>query len=62
MKNLMDDTSGLQWMDSEVSKLEDMIEEVAGPLAADGGYLADDIFGNVPDLGWARLRKTFLKT
>jgi glycine cleavage system H lipoate-binding protein len=62
MKNLMDDTSGLQWMDSEVSKLEDMIEEVAGPLAADGGYLADDIFGNVPDLGWTRLRKTFLKT
>jgi hypothetical protein len=45
-----------------VDQLEHMIEEVAGPLAADGGYLADDIFGNLPGLGWDRLRKTFLKT
>jgi hypothetical protein len=39
-----------------------MIEEVAGPLAADGGYLAEDIFGNLPGLGWGRLTKAFLKT
>jgi hypothetical protein len=39
-----------------------MIEEVAGPLAADGGYLQEDIFGNIPDLGWKNLTKTFLKT
>ncbi len=62
MKNLMDDITGLGWLDGEVSKLEGMIEEVAGPLAADGGHLADDIFGNLPGLGWESLTSTFLKT
>jgi glycine cleavage system H lipoate-binding protein len=62
MKNLMDDTTGLEWIGREVSKLEGMIEDVAGPLAADGGHLANDIFGNLPDLGWGNLTKTFLKT
>ncbi|RLB19438.1 MAG: hypothetical protein DRG82_01160 [Deltaproteobacteria bacterium] len=62
MKNLMDDTTGLEWINSEVGKLEEMIEDVAGPLAADGGHLANDVFGNLPDLGWGNLTKTFLKT
>lgn len=61
-KNLMADTDSFEWMNSEVSTLERMIEEVAGPLAADGGYLTEDIFGNIPDLGWKNLTKTFLKT
>jgi len=38
------------------------IESVAGPLAADGGYIAEDIYGNLPALGWKNLTKTFLKT
>jgi hypothetical protein len=62
VKSLMTDTSSLDWMNAEVNQLETMIEEVAGPLAADGGYLQDDIYGNLPDLGWANLTKTFLKT
>jgi len=62
MKNLMDDMAGLAWMDSEVTKLEGMIEDVAGPLAADGGHLASDIYGTLPDLNWKKLTKTFLKT
>ena len=62
MKNLMDEPAGLEWMNDEVSKLEGIIEEVAGPLAADGGYLTNDIFGNLPDLGWGRLTSTFLRT
>jgi hypothetical protein len=49
------------WMKNEVSQLEHMVEEVAGPLAADGGYLADDVFGHLPELGWERLTKTFLR-
>jgi len=61
-KKLMDDTVSLGWMNGEVSKLETMIEEKAGPLAADGGFLADDIYGNIPDLGWGNLTKSFLKT
>ncbi|MBU1903384.1 MAG: hypothetical protein KJ573_07300 [Proteobacteria bacterium] len=60
-KKLMADAESFEWMNKEVSKLEGMIEEVSGPLPADGGYLAEDIFGNLPDLGWTRLTKTFLR-
>jgi hypothetical protein len=62
MKQLMVDQESLSWMNTEVSELEGMIEEVAGPLAADGGYLADDIYGNLPDLGWKNLTQKFLRT
>ena len=62
MGKLMIDQSSLSWMNTEVSNLEGMIEEVAGPLAADGGFLADDVYGNLPDLGWENLTKKFLKT
>jgi len=62
LKELMEDDTSMAWMSAEVGKLEDMVEKIAGPLAADGGYLADDIYGNLPALGWKRLTKTFLKT
>jgi glycine cleavage system H lipoate-binding protein len=62
MGKLMTDQSSLTWMNNEVSHLEHMIEDVAGPLAADGGYLAEDIYGNLPDLGWNNLTKRFLRT
>jgi glycine cleavage system H lipoate-binding protein len=62
MSKLMTDQNSLAWINEEVSHLENMIEEVAGPLAADGGHLADDIYGNLPDLGWDKLTKKFLKT
>jgi hypothetical protein len=62
MKKLMVDQDSLSWMNSEVGELENMIEDVAGPLAADGGYLADDIYGNLPDLGWKNLTQKFLRT
>jgi glycine cleavage system H lipoate-binding protein len=62
MNKLMTDHQSLNWMAHEVGQLEQMIEDVAGPLAADGGYLADDIYGNLPDLGWNRLTHAFLRT
>ena len=62
MGKLMVDQSSLSWMNNEVTNLESMIEDVAGPLAADGGYLAEDIYGNLPDLGWKNLTKAFLRT
>jgi len=62
MNKLMIDQNSLAWMNQEVTHLESMIEDVAGPLAADGGYLAEDIYGNLPDLGWDNLTKKFLKT
>jgi len=62
MGKLMTDQSSLSWMNNEVNNLENMIEEVAGPLAADGGYLAEDVYGNLPDLGWKNLTRAFLRT
>ena len=61
-KRLMADADSLEWMKDEVNRLEGMIEAVAGPLAADGGYLTDDIYGNLPSLGWDNLTKNFLGT
>ena len=62
VNNLMTGTPSLEWMGGEVTQLENMIEEVAGPLAADGGVLQADVYGNLPDIGWNNLTKAFLKT
>ncbi len=62
MKALMSDTATLGWMNDEVARLEGMIEEVAGPMATDGGLIQSDVFGNLPDLGWKNLTSSFLKT
>ena len=61
-KTLISEKETHRWLQSEIMKLETMIEQVVGPLAADGGYLSDDIYGNLPQLGWKRLTRTFLKT
>ncbi|RLB10557.1 MAG: hypothetical protein DRG63_13905 [Deltaproteobacteria bacterium] len=61
-KELMRNSASLEWMSKEVGKLEQMVEEVAGPMAADGGYFGDDIYGSIPGLGWNNLTRTFLKT
>ncbi|MDY7034611.1 MAG: glycine cleavage system protein H [Thermodesulfobacteriota bacterium] len=62
MKKLMEGVDSLDWINGEANKLEGMIEEVAGPLAADGGYLGDDIYGSLPGLVWENLTKSFLRT
>ncbi len=62
VKALMSEGTSINWMNEEVGQLEQMIEEVAGPLAADGGLLQTDIYGNLPELGWQNLTKRFLKT
>ena len=62
IKRLMHDEQSLAWMSEEVATLEHMIEDVHGPLAADGGLLQPDVFGNCPELGWNTLTSTFLKS
>jgi glycine cleavage system H lipoate-binding protein len=62
VEKLMAQGESLEWMSKEVDRLENMIEKVGGPLAADGGYLSNDIFGNMPALGWENLTKNFLNT
>jgi len=62
LKNLMIGDQAGEFIDQEVERLYEVIEETAGPLAADGGYLSDDIFGNLPQMGWHKLTQLFLRT
>jgi glycine cleavage system H lipoate-binding protein len=62
LKNLMIHKETEAFMEAEVNDLYRLIEEVAGPLSADGGYLGRDIYGNMPALGWERLTRTFLRS
>jgi glycine cleavage system H lipoate-binding protein/uncharacterized CHY-type Zn-finger protein len=61
-KKLIGDTESVNWISGEVDVLEEMVTEVAGPLAADGGTFGPDIYGNLPGLDWRKLTQTFLKT
>jgi hypothetical protein len=49
-------------MDEEIGRLYQVIEEEIGPLAADGGYLGDDIYGNLSPASWQKLTRLFLNT
>jgi len=61
-KNLMADEQSVDWLSREVTDLEQMIEKVTGPLAADGGFLRSDVYSNLPTLGWRNLTRKFLGT
>lgn len=62
LKYLMINQETDKFIKEEVGILHDIVEEVSGPLAADGGYFTNDIFGNMPELGWDRLTELFLKS
>jgi glycine cleavage system H lipoate-binding protein len=62
LKSLMVNAETGDFLQSEIGRLYDVIEETAGPLAADGGYLGKDIFGSMPELGWDRLRHLFFRS
>jgi glycine cleavage system H lipoate-binding protein len=62
LKRLMIGAETVDFLKGEVDQLYQVIEEETGPLAADGGYLADDIFGHLPQLDWDRLTGLFLRT
>ena len=49
------------FLEQEVDRLHHLIEEVSAPLAADGGTLGKDVFGAMPQLGWERLTRSFLR-
>lgn len=62
LKNLMIGNEAESFVRKEVDRLYQVVEEAAGPLAADGGHLTDDIYGTMPEIGWERLTKSFLRT
>ncbi len=62
VKTLMIRDETKAFLKQEVDRLYDVIDQVVGPLAADGGNLGEDIFGNAPQLGWERLAGMFLRS
>lgn len=62
LKHLMIVDQTRDFMETEVDRLYDEIEAVAGPLAADGGILAHDICSRLPGLDWRHLAATFLRS
>ncbi|MDJ0985024.1 MAG: glycine cleavage system protein H [Desulfobacterales bacterium] len=62
LKNLMIGNQASQYIDEEVNRLYEVIEETTGPLATDGGYLGDNILGHLPELGWQNLTRLFLRS
>lgn len=61
IKRLMIAQQSAEFLEEEVDRLYSIMEEVQ-PLAADGGCLGTDLFGAMPQLGWERLTKSFLRT
>jgi hypothetical protein len=61
LKNLKIGSETRERLTEEINLLYDEIQSVSGPLATDGGVLANDIYGNLPQLGWERLTRLFLK-
>lgn len=62
LKALMIARETEEFVEREVDHLHRLIEEVSTPLAADGGTLGKDVFGAMPQLGWERLTRSFLRT
>jgi glycine cleavage system H lipoate-binding protein len=63
LRNLFFEDESRVWLEDEAVNLTGMVAEETGMrLAATGGRALPDIFGRLPELGWERLAKTFLRT
>lgn len=62
LKKLMIGGETQTFLQKELEQLYQVIEETAGPLAADGGQIGEDIYGKLPDIGWEKLTNLFLHT
>ncbi|RLB33261.1 MAG: hypothetical protein DRH11_09410 [Deltaproteobacteria bacterium] len=61
LKKLMINEETETFLNREVERLFQLIDHVGGPLAADGGHLGTDIYGNMPELGWEKISRLFLR-
>lgn len=62
LKGLYFGEEGFQWMEQETRELVSLMGPEHARMAATGGEVLNDLYGNFPDLGWDRLVQTFLKT
>jgi glycine cleavage system H lipoate-binding protein len=63
LRNLYFGQESEKWMENEAGRLTALVaEETHYRLAATGGRVMEDVFGNLPDLKWERLVHEFLLT
>jgi glycine cleavage system H lipoate-binding protein len=62
LKNLMRRPESGDWMEKEAMRLRDLVAEQYGETASVGGLPVDDIYANMPEIGWERLVHEFLLT
>jgi glycine cleavage system H lipoate-binding protein len=62
-RSLLFEQKAISWLNAEVKKLDEILMNVYGvPLAATGGEIVDDIWGNLPGVKWEDLVHEFLLT
>jgi glycine cleavage system H lipoate-binding protein len=61
LRGLKMGTEATDFIESEIADLHQALESHVGPLAADGGHLADDLIGNLPVGCWAAIARQILK-
>lgn len=62
LRTLQMGTEAAAFIETETLLLYDSLEAQLGPLAADGGNLAEDILGHLPPSCWAQMARQFLRT
>lgn len=60
LQHLMMGSETETFYQAEVDRLYQVIESETGPMVTDGGQLGNDIYGNIPQVGWGRLVELFL--
>ena len=61
LKALLKGKRLVAFLQREVERLFRDIETVAGPMSVDGGLLGEDIYGNLPELGWEKISARYLR-
>jgi glycine cleavage system H lipoate-binding protein/predicted RNA-binding Zn-ribbon protein involved in translation (DUF1610 family) len=61
LKRLMIQKEAIGFIGQEVESLYRAIEESIGPLGTDGGFLRSNILATMPELGWTKMAKRFLR-
>ena len=61
LKALLKGKRLVAFLQREVERLFSDIETVAGPMSVDGGRLGEDIYGNLPELGWEKISARYLR-
>jgi len=62
LKGLYFGDESFNWMEQEGQKLMGLVGPEYERLAANGGEVISDVYGNFPDIGWKTLTNTFLRT